>query len=128
MPSLDALRDFVAAEHPRSWAPRRLLVVDDLPMLVTRARSTAAVCPTWSRASRDERRASLSPEVREVEVFSLPMNVRFRRVEHREGVLIRGAAGVGEFSPFWDYDVAESAAWLAAALEAADQPLPCAGA
>ena len=68
--------------------------------------------------------SSLSPEVREVEVFSLPLNVRFRRVEHREGVLIRGVAGVGEFSPFWDYDVAESAHWLAAALEAADQPFP----
>ena len=59
-----------------------------------------------------------------VEVFSLPMNMRFRGVDHREGVLIRGPAGVGEFSPFWDYDVEESAAWLAAALEAADRGFP----
>ncbi len=58
------------------------------------------------------------------EVFSLPMNVRFRGVDHREGVLIHGAAGVGEFSPFWDYDVKESASWLAAALEAADTGFP----
>ena len=61
---------------------------------------------------------------RRLEFFSLPMNVRFRRVDHREGVLVWGEAGVGEFSPFWDYDDAESAAWLAAALEAADEELP----
>jgi o-succinylbenzoate---CoA ligase len=30
---LDGARDWVAAEHPRSWAPRQLLVVDALPML-----------------------------------------------------------------------------------------------
>jgi O-succinylbenzoate synthase len=59
-----------------------------------------------------------------VAVFSLPMNVRFRGLRRREGMLIKGAAGVGEFSPFWDYDATESAAWLAAALEAADQPFP----
>jgi O-succinylbenzoate synthase len=61
---------------------------------------------------------------RRVDVFSIAMNVRFRRVEHREGILIHGTAGVGEFSPFWDYDVPESAAWLAAAFEAADQGFP----
>ncbi|MGA9345220.1 MAG: o-succinylbenzoate synthase [Nocardioidaceae bacterium] len=63
---------------------------------------------------------------RRVDVFSLPMNVRFRGVQHREGVLIAGPAGVGEFSPFWDYDVAESSAWLAAALDAADHAFPTA--
>jgi O-succinylbenzoate synthase len=31
---------------------------------------------------------------------------------------------VGEFSPFWDYGVAESSTWLAAALEAADVGFP----
>lgn len=67
------------------------------------------------------RRRDVDPEV---VVFRLPMNVRFRRVDHREGVLIRGAAGVGEFSPFADYDDKAAASWLAAALEAADQPFP----
>jgi O-succinylbenzoate synthase len=52
------------------------------------------------------------------------MGVRFRGVQRREGVLIWGAAGVGEFSPFDDYDDDESATWLAAALEAADEPYP----
>ncbi len=32
-PSLGAVRDFVAAALPRSWAPRELVVVDALPML-----------------------------------------------------------------------------------------------
>ncbi|MFC6154021.1 AMP-binding protein [Nocardioides yefusunii] len=32
-PELDALRNHVAATHPRAWAPRRLVVVDALPLL-----------------------------------------------------------------------------------------------
>jgi o-succinylbenzoate---CoA ligase len=34
-PTLEAVRDFVAAVHPRAWAPRRLLVVDALPALTS---------------------------------------------------------------------------------------------
>ena len=47
------------------------------------------------------------------------MRVRFRGIDVREGMLLRGDAGWGEFSPFWDYGPAESAPWLAAAREAA---------
>ncbi|RBY75063.1 O-succinylbenzoate synthase [Geodermatophilus sp. TF02-6] len=50
------------------------------------------------------------------------MRTRFRGLDVRDGVLVRGPAGWGEFSPFWDYDVAESRRWWAAAVEAA-----CAG-
>jgi len=32
-PSLEELRDHVAAERPRSWAPRQLVVCDEIPML-----------------------------------------------------------------------------------------------
>ena len=64
------------------------------------------------------------PPERRLDVFELAMTVRFRRVDRRQGVLVHGAAGVGEFSPFWDYDDDESAAWLAAALEAADEGFP----
>jgi O-succinylbenzoate synthase len=39
-------------------------------------------------------------------------------------VLVQGDAGWGEFSPFWDYDPAESAAWWRATREAADVGLP----
>jgi O-succinylbenzoic acid--CoA ligase len=31
--SLDELRDWVADEHPRAWAPREVVAVDALPML-----------------------------------------------------------------------------------------------
>jgi O-succinylbenzoate synthase len=52
-------------------------------------------------------------------VVSLPLRTRFRGVDHREAVLLHGPAGWGEFAPFLEYGVAESARWLAAALEAA---------
>ncbi|SFK33975.1 o-succinylbenzoate synthase [Geodermatophilus ruber] len=57
-----------------------------------------------------------APEAR---VYRVPMRTRFRGITVRDGVLVRGPAGWGEFSPFWDYDVAESRRWWAAAEEAA---------
>jgi O-succinylbenzoate synthase len=60
----------------------------------------------------------------DLHVYSIPMRTRFRGITVREGVLVRGAAGWGEFSPFWDYDAAESAAWWRAAREAADDGWP----
>src|SRR5436853_481677 len=62
----------------------------------------------------------------DVVVFDLPMRVRFRGQERRSGVLLRGVAGWGEFSPFPDYDAATCARWLAAAREAADEGWPTA--
>jgi O-succinylbenzoate synthase len=52
-------------------------------------------------------------------VWSTPLRTRFRGIDVRDGVLLRGPAGWGELSPFWDYDDAESATWLRAAHEAA---------
>ncbi|KQP28074.1 O-succinylbenzoate synthase [Aeromicrobium sp. Leaf272] len=52
------------------------------------------------------------------------MPVRFRGISRREGVLLQGEAGWGEFSPFLDYDDAECVPWLASALEAAHQDWP----
>ena len=52
-------------------------------------------------------------------VVVLPMTVRFRGLLEREALLVRGPAGWGELSPFAEYDDAESATWLASALEAA---------
>ncbi|GHS85613.1 o-succinylbenzoate synthase [Actinomycetota bacterium] len=57
-------------------------------------------------------------------VYAIPLRTRFRRITVREGILLRGPAGWGEFSPFWDYDADESAAWLRAAWEAADEGWP----
>ncbi len=47
------------------------------------------------------------------------MRVPFRGITHREALLLQGPAGWGEFAPFLEYDDAESARWLAAAVEAA---------
>ena len=59
-------------------------------------------------------------------VWSVPLRTRFRGIDVREGVLLRGDAGWGEWSPFLEYppDVAEP--WLRCAEEAAagDWPAP----
>jgi len=54
------------------------------------------------------------------------MRTRFRGITVREGVLIEGAAGWGEWSPFLEYDAAVAAPWLHCAEEAAagDWPEP----
>jgi O-succinylbenzoate synthase len=52
------------------------------------------------------------------------MRTRFRGIEVRDGVLVHGPAGWGEFSPFWDYDAYRAASWLLAAREAAEQGWP----
>ena len=59
-------------------------------------------------------------------VWSVPMTTRFRGITVREGVLLEGPGGWGEWSPFLEYaqDVAEP--WLRCAEEAAagDWPAP----
>lgn len=57
-------------------------------------------------------------------VYSLPMTTRFRGITVREGVLIEGPAGWGEFCPFPEYDDTEARPWLDAALEAAEHGWP----
>jgi O-succinylbenzoate synthase len=52
------------------------------------------------------------------------MRNRFRGITVREGMLLRGDAGWGEFSPFLDYGDREAAPWLRAACEAADEGWP----
>jgi O-succinylbenzoate synthase len=60
--------------------------------------------------------ADLLPGLR---AFAIPMRTRFRGITVREGALIEGPAGWGEFSPFADYGPRECARWLACAVEAA---------
>jgi O-succinylbenzoate synthase len=47
------------------------------------------------------------------------MTTPFRGITLREGVLLQGPAGWGEFSPFVEYDDAVARPWLDAALESA---------
>ncbi len=51
--------------------------------------------------------------------FAIPMPVKFRGTTLRQGALLQGPAGWGEFSPFPEYGPRECARWLACALEAA---------
>jgi len=59
-----------------------------------------------------------------VRAFAIPMRASFRGITIREGALIEGPAGWGEFSPFPEYGPRESARWLACALEAAGAGWP----
>jgi O-succinylbenzoate synthase len=52
------------------------------------------------------------------------MRTRFRGITVREGVLLDGPAGWGEFSPFLDYDDASCVPWWRAAREAAYEGWP----
>jgi O-succinylbenzoate synthase len=54
------------------------------------------------------------------------MRKKFRNILMREGMLLRGAAGWGEFCPFAEYSDEESVPWLQAAVESAkgDWPAP----
>ena len=60
-------------------------------------------------------------------VVALPMATRFRGVDVREALLLHGPAGWTEFSPFVEYDDAEAAAWLAAAIDFGWRELPLPG-
>jgi O-succinylbenzoate synthase len=60
----------------------------------------------------------------DLHVYSIPLRTRFRGITVREGMLLRGPAGWGEFSPFLEYDDDEARPWLAAALEAAETGWP----
>ena len=59
----------------------------------------------------------LSELLETARVVSLPLTTRFRGISTREALLLRGPAGWTEFSPFVEYEDAEAAAWLAAALD-----------
>jgi O-succinylbenzoate synthase len=50
-------------------------------------------------------------------VVSLPLVTRFRGIDSREALLLQGPQGWTEFSPFVEYEDAEAAAWLTAAIE-----------
>ncbi|WP_343906835.1 o-succinylbenzoate synthase [Nocardioides aquiterrae] len=52
-------------------------------------------------------------------VWTVPMRTRFRGITVREGVLLPGPAGWGEWSPFLEYDAVVAEPWLRAAEEAA---------
>jgi O-succinylbenzoate synthase len=66
----------------------------------------------------------VTPAIGTLRAFAIPMPTRFRGVTVREGALIEGPAGWGEFSPFAEYGPRECARWLASALESAFEGWP----
>jgi O-succinylbenzoate synthase len=77
-------------------------------------------------SATSEGASAIALEFSDVRVFAIGMRTRFRGIDVREGVLLRGPAGWGEFAPFAEYDAAECVPWLRAAREAAagDWPAP----
>jgi o-succinylbenzoate synthase len=63
-------------------------------------------------------------DLRSALVYAVPMRARFRSITVREGALLHGQAGWGEFSPFLDYDDRECVPWLASAVESATDGWP----
>jgi o-succinylbenzoate synthase len=63
-------------------------------------------------------------EITDIRVLELPLTTSFRGLTTRELVIFKGSQRWAEFSPFVEYDDAESSQWLKAALEFANQDLP----
>lgn len=60
---------------------------------------------------------ALAELLAEAHVLALPLVTRFRSIEVREAMLMRGPQGWTEFSPFTEYDDAEASSWLRAAVD-----------
>ncbi|OZM71013.1 O-succinylbenzoate synthase [Amycolatopsis antarctica] len=58
------------------------------------------------------------------QVYAIGLRDRFRGITVREGVLLRGRAGWGEFCPFDEYSDTEAVPWLTSAVEASEHGWP----
>ncbi|MFI6871215.1 o-succinylbenzoate synthase [Nocardia sp. NPDC050406] len=58
-----------------------------------------------------------APDFDSAVVYAIPLRTRFRGITVREGMLIPGPLGWGEFCAFPEYDDREAAGWLATAVE-----------
>lgn len=70
-------------------------------------------------SATSEESSAIAAGYSDVRVFRVGMRTRFRGIDVREGVLLRGPAGWGEFAPFAEYGPDECVPWLRAAREAA---------
>ena len=64
------------------------------------------------------------PGIDTVVAFSVPLTQPFRSVTSRHGLLLHGAHGWGEWSPFDEYDDTVASVWLDAAVTSAATPPP----
>jgi O-succinylbenzoate synthase len=93
---------------------------------LARGGDTAPAAPAGSEPGDRGDLAGPRELIAGLRAFAIPMRAKFRGITVREGALIRGPAGWGEFAPFAEYGPRESARWLAAAIEAATRPWPAA--
>ena len=56
--------------------------------------------------------------------YGIDLTMRFRGIDRREGLVLRGPAGWGEFSPFLDYEGDELLGWWRACEEACTRGFP----
>lgn len=63
-------------------------------------------------------------QITQISVVSIPLRTKFRGITDREMLIFKGAKRYAEWSPFLEYEDAEAAIWLSAALEWANDPLP----
>jgi o-succinylbenzoate synthase len=88
---------------------------------VTAPRAGSATAPGPARPDPllEQAAASWPDLLGSVRAYAIPMPVKFRGITVREGALLEGPAGWGEFSPFAEYGPRETSRWLRCALEAA---------
>lgn len=92
------------------------------PNLVDAHASAACSRVDVGGACEDEAVRPLDDLLPRIHVVTLPLVTRFRRVSEREAMLIEGTERWSEWSPFLEYEDAEAAQWLHAALEYAFDP------
>ena len=66
----------------------------------------------------------VSNQINQVAVIRVPLTTKFRGLDFREMLIFKGSERWSEFSPFLEYGDLEASAWLKAALEYANRPLP----
>jgi len=95
------------------------VAVSDPDIEVQRARSPLAA-PIGTLGAIDLLLGEIRVEgLTSVRSYAIPLRTRFRGITTREGLVVEGPAGWGEFCPFPEYGDAEATAWLAAAVEQA---------
>jgi o-succinylbenzoate synthase len=106
---------------PMTVAPIRCdtVAVSDPDIEVQRARSPLAA-PIGTLGAIDLLLGEIRVEgLTSVRSYAIPLRTRFRGITTREGLVVEGPAGWGEFCPFPEYGDAEATAWLTAAVEQA---------
>ncbi|PPJ17141.1 O-succinylbenzoate synthase [Nocardia nova] len=94
----------------------------EIPSTGARKHHWSAGGPSPFRRVRLDRVSDLDPA--SALVYAIPLRTRFRGITVREGMLLEGPRGWGEFCPFVEYDDREAANWLATTVEQIEEGWP----